>query len=92
MLSASRFIRARLPQVISRYSSEDFHWAPPPAESKPESGRKESKKPLLRPWFYNERAQHMPANGEFDHGTSQGDYFFGKPYFVHRNARDYYYE
>ena len=70
MLSASRSIRARLPQVISRYSSEDFHWAPPPAESKPESGRKESKKPTKSPTAPRRHRQTEAHRGTSNHPTA----------------------
>ena len=51
-----------------------------------------NKRPLLRGWFWSERARNQPANGEYDFNTGRGDYFFGKPYFVHQKASDIYYE
>ena len=47
---------------------------------------------MLRPWFYNERADKQPVNGEYDFQSGNADYFFGKPYFVHQHAREYFYE
>jgi len=51
-----------------------------------------NKKPLLRPWFYHHKYQDSPANGEFDYNSGKGEYFFGKPYFVHNKAKDIFYE
>jgi hypothetical protein len=51
-----------------------------------------NKRPLLRSWWYHEKAEKQPANGEFDFNSGKGDYFFDKPYFVHQKAEDIYYE
>jgi len=51
-----------------------------------------NKRPLLRGWFWSDRARDQPANGEYDFNTGRGDYFFGKPYFVHQKASDIFYE
>ena len=51
-----------------------------------------NKKPLLRGWWWYEDAAKQPANGEYDFNTGQGDYFFGKPYFVHQKAKTIFYE
>ena len=34
----------------------------------------------------------QPVNGEYDFDSGNGDYFFGKSYFVHKHAREYFYE
>ena len=51
-----------------------------------------NKKPLLRGWWYYDAAPNQPVNGEYDFNSGKGDYFFGKPYFVHQKAKDIYYE
>ena len=51
-----------------------------------------NKKPLIRPLFFNEKARNQPINGEYDFDSGKGDYFFGKPYFVHQKAKDIFYE
>ena len=55
------------------------------------SKRSLNKKPLLRPWFFNEKARNQPVNGEYDFNSGKGDYFFGKPYFVHQKGKDIFY-